>query len=100
MALAFGGLLLETVPSCDQFGFIFVVGVLVDTFLIRPVLVPAILSFADYWNWYPTRMPMQDLKDEYHRVTVNTSTKTMAPALATIDDSGYASQGPLSNRTI
>merc|ERR1712228_125043 len=70
MALAFCGLLLETVPSVDQFGFIFVVGVLVDTFVIRPILVPSILSFADKWNWWPAKMPMKNLKDEYHRVAI------------------------------
>eukprot|EP00483_Globobulimina_turgida_P013416 UN13440 len=62
MTLAFAGFLLESIPSCAQFGFIFVVGVLVDTFIIPPILVPSILSFADYWNWYPTIMPNANLK--------------------------------------
>lgn len=64
MAMAFGGLLLENIIASNQMGMVFVFGVLVDTFIVRPMLVPSILSFADTWNWWPTKMPVP-YKNEY-----------------------------------
>merc|ERR1712154_709778 len=64
MAMSFSGLLLETIISSNQMGMVFVFGVLVDTFIVRPMLVPSILSFADKLNWWPTKMPIGN-KNEY-----------------------------------
>ncbi|ETO23039.1 MmpL efflux pump, partial [Reticulomyxa filosa] len=46
MAIAFCGLLFSQMTSLNQTGFILVVAVLVDTFIIRTLLVPAVLSMA------------------------------------------------------
>merc|ERR1719336_709230 len=43
MAFAFGGMLLQNVWAMNQLGFIMIAGIVCDTFIIRPVLVPAIL---------------------------------------------------------
>ena len=67
MAMAFGGLLLETIVSSNQMGMVFVFGVLVDTFIVRPMLVPSILSFADQLNWWPSKMPV-GYKNEYGEI--------------------------------
>ena len=64
MALSFSGLLLQSIVSSNQMGLVFVFGVLVDTFVVRPLLVPSVLSFADKWNWWPTPMPKPKM-DEY-----------------------------------
>ena len=48
-----------------EFGFILTFAVLVDTFIIRTILVPAIMSIADKWNWWPGKKP-EATKDEYH----------------------------------
>lgn len=70
MAMAFCGLLLETIVVSNQMGMVFVFGVLVDTFIVRPMLVPSILSFADTWNWWPTKMPIP-YKNEYHQIILS-----------------------------
>jgi len=53
MSIAFSGLLLSEVTLLNQIGFILVLAVLVDTFIIRTLLVPSILSLADEKNWFP-----------------------------------------------
>lgn len=65
MAIAFSGLMLSNVLVMTEFGFILTFAVLVDTFIIRTILVPAIMSIADKWNWWPGKKP-EATKDEYH----------------------------------
>eukprot|EP01084_Bolivina_argentea_P236575 397745_1 len=65
MAMAFFGMLLQNIVSSNQMGFLFVFGVLIDTFIVRPMLVPPILSLVDKLNWWPTKVPMKNLLDEY-----------------------------------
>mmetsp|Transcript_8175 Transcript_8175/g.29739 ORF Transcript_8175/g.29739 Transcript_8175/m.29739 type:complete len:902 (-) Transcript_8175:16-2721(-) len=57
MAIALGGLLLCDVPANNQIGFVMAFGVLVDTFVIRTCLVPAVLTLASGLNYWPQRMP-------------------------------------------
>ena len=33
------------------------IAVLIDTFIIRTILVPAIMSLAEKWNWWPRKVP-------------------------------------------
>ena len=73
MALAFCGLLLQNIVSSNQMGFLFVFGVLIDTFVIRPFLVPSILSLSKKYNWWPTKVPMKSLKNEYGFIHQNQS---------------------------
>lgn len=60
MATAFAGLLLTEVPSTNQIGFFLCVGVLLDTFVVRVCLVPAILMLVSGLNYWPQRMPDPD----------------------------------------
>jgi len=62
MCLAFGGLLLSDQTATDACGLILTVGILLDTFVVNTVLVPAIISLGDKVAWYPTQMPMTNLK--------------------------------------
>lgn len=57
MAVAFGGLLASSIPSLDQLSFSLVSAVLLDTFVIRSCLVPAIVSLLGPLNWWPRKMP-------------------------------------------
>ncbi len=57
MAIAFSGLLLSKEMVLNQFGFMLCIAVLVDTFIVRTILVPAIMSIAEKWNWWPTKKP-------------------------------------------
>eukprot|EP00928_Gymnodinium_smaydae_P045546 TRINITY_DN30354_c0_g1_i1.p1 TRINITY_DN30354_c0_g1~~TRINITY_DN30354_c0_g1_i1.p1 ORF type:complete len:909 (-),score=96.62 TRINITY_DN30354_c0_g1_i1:280-2952(-) len=64
MACAFGGLLLTDIPANNQIGFLMSFAVLMDTFVIRSCLVPAILMLASKLNYWPRRLPAETLKME------------------------------------
>ena len=57
MALAFSGLLFSQAPVMGQIGLVLVSGVLFDTFVVRTLLTPAMMSLAGDWNWWPSRAP-------------------------------------------
>jgi uncharacterized membrane protein YdfJ with MMPL/SSD domain len=63
MTIAFSGLLLAREMVLIQFGFMLCIAVLIDTFIIRTILVPAIMAIAEKWNWWPGKKP-EALKDE------------------------------------
>ena len=65
MALSFGGNLLAESIALNQAGWILGVGVLVDTFVVRSLLVPALISLADGAAWWPRRPKKHGLMDEY-----------------------------------
>eukprot|EP00929_Paragymnodinium_shiwhaense_P012797 TRINITY_DN120695_c0_g1_i1.p1 TRINITY_DN120695_c0_g1~~TRINITY_DN120695_c0_g1_i1.p1 ORF type:complete len:930 (-),score=118.60 TRINITY_DN120695_c0_g1_i1:83-2872(-) len=56
MALAFSGLMMSPKLMLQQFGFVLIVSVLLDAFVVRTVLVPALMLSAGDWNWWPRRM--------------------------------------------
>eukprot|EP01059_Diplonema_ambulator_P003910 TRINITY_DN13601_c0_g1_i1.p1 TRINITY_DN13601_c0_g1~~TRINITY_DN13601_c0_g1_i1.p1 ORF type:complete len:888 (+),score=257.23 TRINITY_DN13601_c0_g1_i1:2-2665(+) len=53
MAIAFSGLLFSEEPFMHQLSFYMVFAVLFDTFVIRTILVPAMMGLLGEWNWYP-----------------------------------------------
>ncbi len=57
MAGTFAAMLAGTVTGLKQLGFAVAVGVLLDTFVIRTALVPAIAVLLDRWNWWPGKAP-------------------------------------------
>ena len=63
MAIAFSGLLFSREMVLNQFGFMLCIAVLIDTFVVRTILVPAIMSIAEKWNWWPAKKP-EATKDE------------------------------------
>jgi len=57
MALTFMAQLLGSMPVTNQIGFILVFSIVVDTFVVRSILVPAMLSLAPWANYWPCQMP-------------------------------------------
>eukprot|EP01061_Rhynchopus_euleeides_P024512 TRINITY_DN3950_c0_g2_i1.p1 TRINITY_DN3950_c0_g2~~TRINITY_DN3950_c0_g2_i1.p1 ORF type:complete len:861 (+),score=271.67 TRINITY_DN3950_c0_g2_i1:208-2790(+) len=57
MVIAFSGLLFAPEMTLKQFGLILSVSVLLDAFVIRTILVPALMVSAAQRNWWPRNMP-------------------------------------------
>jgi uncharacterized membrane protein YdfJ with MMPL/SSD domain len=57
MFIAFAGLMLSKEMVLNQYGFMLSFAVLVDTFVVRTLLVPAIMQLAGPINWWPGVMP-------------------------------------------
>ena len=69
MIVSFGGLLLPKTIVLNQYGFSLAFGVAIDTFLIRPLVCPALLTvLGDFpyvqLNWWPSKMPTPVLTAE------------------------------------
>jgi RND superfamily putative drug exporter len=52
MAGAFGSMMLSQMGILQQFGFGLSVAILIDAFIIRIYLMPAIIVLLKKWNWY------------------------------------------------
>ncbi len=57
MTVAFSSLLLSDTTVLNQFGFVLVAASISDTFIVRTLLVPALMFFAVETNWWPGRVP-------------------------------------------
>ena len=55
LAGTFGALLLAPLRSLQQFGFAVTMGILLDTFVVRSLLVPSIAVILGRHNWWPSR---------------------------------------------
>jgi len=53
------GLLFSSITTVVQGGFMIGVGVLLDTFLVRTVTVPAMAALVGQANWWPSRLSKQ-----------------------------------------
>ncbi len=51
MAASFSRLVTMAVVEVAELGFTVVVGIVLDTFLVRPLLVPALATLLGRWNW-------------------------------------------------
>ena len=70
MTVAFSSMLLSVTTVLNQWGLMLVATSLIDTFLVRSVLVPCLMfSFVEY-NWWPGRMPMPTLHSHLERRNV------------------------------
>ena len=67
MTVAFSSMLLSVTTVLNQWGLMLVATSLIDTFLVRSVLVPSLMfSFVEH-NWWPGRMPMPTLHSHMER---------------------------------
>ena len=55
LAGTFGALLFAPLRSLQQFGFAVTLGILLDTFVVRSLLVPSIAVILGRHNWWPSR---------------------------------------------
>jgi putative drug exporter of the RND superfamily len=56
-AASMGGLLFSSIGIVIQGGFVIGVGILLDTFVVRTITVPAIAALVGRANWWPSRVP-------------------------------------------
>lgn len=54
LAGTFATLIISPMQMLFQIGITIAVGIVLDTFVVRAVLVPAIVSFLGEWNWWPS----------------------------------------------
>ena len=71
MISVFASFILSEDPMIKQFGFALAVGVLIDAFLVRMTLVPAVMSLLDERAWWLPRwldrfLPGVDIEGEGH----------------------------------
>ena len=50
-------MMLGSMAITNQMGFVFIFSIVVDTFVVRTVLVPAMLSLNPRLNYWPSDMP-------------------------------------------
>ena len=55
-AASMAGLLFSSIGTVVQGGFVIGVGILLDTFLVRTITVPAIAALMGQANWWPSRL--------------------------------------------
>ena len=58
MMVAYGGFLFSSIPLLNQLGFFLVWGIFLDTFVVRPLLVPAMMHILGRANYWPRAMPV------------------------------------------
>ena len=63
MTIAFSSLLLSTSVVLNQFGFVLVAASLIDTFIVRTLLVPSLMFIAVETNWWPGAVP-EPIRDD------------------------------------
>ena len=71
MTSVFASFILSEDPMIKQFGFALAVGVVIDAFLVRMTLVPAVMSLLDeraWWlpRWLDRLLPSVDIEGEGH----------------------------------
>jgi RND superfamily putative drug exporter len=58
-AASVGGLLFSSIGIVVQGGFIIAVGILLDTFVVRTITVPAMATLVGRANWWPSKLSSQ-----------------------------------------
>ena len=57
LAGTFAAMMTGEITGLAQIGFAVALGVMLDTFVIRCALVPAIVVLLGRWNWWPSQPP-------------------------------------------
>jgi RND superfamily putative drug exporter len=57
MIVSFGGMMFSTMVPLIEIGFIMGFAILIDATVVRILLVPALMTVADRWNWWPSKPP-------------------------------------------
>jgi uncharacterized membrane protein YdfJ with MMPL/SSD domain len=64
MAIAFSGLALSGMPTLRQMGVFLAGSVLLDTFIVRMLMVPPLLHFLGRFNWWPNKYSRRDFHED------------------------------------
>jgi RND superfamily putative drug exporter len=56
LAGTFGALVITPIRTLMQIGAAVSIGILIDTFIVRALLVPALASLLGRWNWWPKKV--------------------------------------------
>jgi uncharacterized membrane protein YdfJ with MMPL/SSD domain len=59
MAIAFSGLAISEMPIVREIGTFLAASVLLDTFVVRMLIVPPLLHFLGRFNWWPSRLSQE-----------------------------------------
>jgi len=59
MAIAFGGLIFASELLLNQFGFYIFVAVIMDTFVVRTIMVPILMGLSGKYTWWPAKLPAE-----------------------------------------
>ncbi len=70
------GLLFSSITTVVQGGFVIGVGVLLDTFLVRTITVPAMAALVGRANWWPSRLSMQRRERTAHVIVCETTKRS------------------------
>ncbi len=70
------GMLFASISTLVQAGFIIGTGLLLDTFLVRTITVPAIAVLVGNANWWPSQPPPPAPRERPNRHTAHDSTPT------------------------
>ncbi|MFS0780245.1 MMPL family transporter [Bacillus sp. 1P06AnD] len=68
LAATFAVLTTQPIQELFMFGFMVAIGVLMDTFLVRSMLVPAIILILGKWSFWPSKEQKQ--KDKTHSTSM------------------------------
>jgi len=58
MMISFSGFCWMDSPLLHELGFVIEVGIFLDTFVVRPWIVPCMMSLGEAWLWWPSVPPM------------------------------------------
>lgn len=64
VAGTFGALMTGEILGLAQIGFAVSVGILIDTFVVRTILDPALATFFGRWTWWPGQVEIQPQTDD------------------------------------
>ncbi|MDW5594496.1 MMPL family transporter [Conexibacter stalactiti] len=78
LAVAIGVFSTSSIPFIQQIGIATAVGVLLDAFVVRTLLVPALMALLGKWNWWSPR-PLRRL---HERIGISEGPPAPAPAPA------------------
>lgn len=62
LAATFGVLMTQPLLELFMFGFTVCLGILMDAFVVRGILVPSIVQVLGKWNWYPSKLNRQEVE--------------------------------------
>jgi RND superfamily putative drug exporter len=82
------GMLFASISTLVQAGFIIGTGLLLDTFLVRTITVPAIAVLVGKANWWPSRLPPPEPRSREVRLPAPDSESTSEAPNGTAKDPG------------